>query len=99
MYSLNSEVDKLIGFIGGLIMAQKTFGALWDYAEQIESGRLTLEQASKYCRHLRDEAYRQARKFGRQATRFSLSNQLRQYWRFGVPCGLSCTCYGVNIQE
>jgi hypothetical protein len=78
-------------------MYQKTFGALWDYAAQIENGEMSVQQAEEnslddckvFCKEQRDSGFR--------VTCKTLNNQKREYWRFGVPCGLTCKCYLVNI--
>ena len=46
----------------------------------------------------RDEAWRKMKKAGRSVTRSVLKNQLRQYWGFGIPCGIVCDVYEVYEQ-
>jgi hypothetical protein len=80
-------------------MTQHTYAALWDYARQIESGEMTVEQAEALCKAERDRVAKAQRSTGRKARSFTLRGQLREWWRFGVPCGLSCTVFCVNIAD
>lgn len=77
-------------------MKQETFGALWLYAAEIQNGML-LEEAEK----LTKKAYLQRKKeLKQQGIKFytsSFGRQLRQYWGFGNPCGLTCTSRAINI--
>lgn len=79
-------------------MSQITKGALWEYAQDIRDGGLTIAQAEQACKDEINLLYKIAKKEGRKASRFTLRGQLRQYWGFGDPCGLTCTVYGLNIQ-
>jgi len=47
----------------------------------------------------RDAAWRELRKAGKVAKRWSNSGQIRQYWEFGVPCGDCCPVYYISIQD
>ena len=76
---------------------QFTFGALWDYAEEIRTGTMSVEQASKLCMKKASATAREQREQGKKASRCTLRGQLRQYWGLGVPCNLSCTVYVVNV--
>jgi hypothetical protein len=76
---------------------QKSFSALWDYATQIESGEMSIDQAENAC-HISAMAFaKEMRKQGYNAHMVRLGTQLREYWRFGVPCGLVCKCWLVNV--
>lgn len=76
---------------------QIAFGALWVFAEEIRSGEMSVEQASKLCMKKAAAEAKEQRKQGRKASRCTLRGQLRQYWGFGEPCGLTCTVYMVNV--
>jgi len=78
-------------------MTQFTYAALWDYAKEVEYGTLTVAQAEKLCRAERNRVAKARRSAGEKVRTFVLRNQTREYWRFGEPCGLSCTVYGLQI--
>jgi hypothetical protein len=78
-------------------MNQKIFSASWDYAAQIENGEITVQQAEENSLDDCKMFVKEQKDAGHKVTRSTLNNQKREYWRFGVPCGLSCKCYVVNI--
>lgn len=80
-------------------MAQESFGALWDYAPQLQAGTVTLEEASNRCKQARDARYRGLKSQGYHVRRFTLRGQLRQYWSFGTPCGLSAPSFYIDYKE
>ena len=78
-------------------MTQKTYGALWDYAQEIRAGRLTVAQATIYCLSDRNREAKALRKQGFKVLCGSLPNQLRPYWGWQDPCGLICNCYMLTV--
>lgn len=78
---------------------QQFFSALWDYAVRIRDGYLSVEQAQRMSLKERNAKAKELRRQGYRVKCFTMPNQLRQYWGFGDPCGLSCTVYGINITE
>jgi hypothetical protein len=75
---------------------QTTYAALWDFADEIENGRMSIEQGDKLCLQKRNAEIKRLKQSGFSPKGFSLGLQLRPYWRFGEPCGLYCKCYGIN---
>jgi len=73
------------------------YGALWNFADEIENGCMTIEEASLLCKKMRDKQCKEAKEAGLQAKRYVLRGQKREYWRLGVPCDMSCTCYIADI--
>ena len=45
------------------------------------------------ARAARDNRARELKKLGYKVRRWTLANQLRQYWSFGVACGGWCNVY------
>jgi hypothetical protein len=48
---------------------------------------------------MRDQAYRDAKRQGYKAKRWSMNNQIRQYWGLGDECNDVCTVYYVTIYQ
>jgi len=78
---------------------QKTFGALWDYANEIREGSLSLGEAESKTKQDCDVFCKEKRRQGFKVVRSSLGKQLRQYWGFGMDCGLTCKSWVVNVYE
>jgi hypothetical protein len=53
-------------------------------------------QTDAEAKAARDARYRELRLRGIPVTRSVLRGQLRQYWSFGVPCGIVAPCYYVT---
>ena len=75
---------------------QKSFAALWDFAREIELGTMTVPEANKECLIMRNRRAKILKRQGYTVHRWTMPNQLRQYWRMGEPCGLRCPAYMVG---
>lgn len=75
---------------------QLSFGALWDFAEDIKAGTLTIAEAGERCKALAASKAKELKTAGWTVRRWTLRGQVREYWSFGNPCGLACTCYMIN---
>jgi len=80
-----------------MFRTQKTYGALWDYAEEIKTGKLTIQEATGLCLSDRNREAKALRKQGLKVVCGSLPNQLRQYWSLGNPCNMVCNCYMLTV--
>jgi hypothetical protein len=76
---------------------QRSYAALWDYADEIRSGRTSIAEANKLCLSERNAEAKRLRQEGHKVVCSTLSGQLRQYWGLGVPCGLVCPAYYLTI--
>ena len=63
-----------------MFRTQKTYGALWDYSEEIRTGQLSIKAATKLCLVKRNTEAKALRKQGLKVVCGSLPNQLRPYW-------------------
>jgi hypothetical protein len=68
-------------------MAQHSFSRLWN-------GFATDADAKA----MRDKKYRELKSQGYRVTRFTLTNQVRQYAGLGQPDGRSCTVYMLDCR-
>lgn len=80
-------------------MLQFSYCAVWNFAEQIKDGSMSLTQANNRCKLLASDKARELGQLGYHVHRFTLRNQTRMYWAMGEYCGLSCTAYGVNASK
>jgi hypothetical protein len=76
---------------------QFSYAALWDFAQEIQSGIMTLENANAQCQSEAARLAKAKRKAGFKISRTTLKGQTREWWRLGEPCGLSCNMYIVNV--
>jgi hypothetical protein len=56
-------------------------------------------QTDADAKKARDAFWKQARAEGKNAKRWVLKNQIREWWAFGVPCGQMCDVYMVDIWD
>jgi len=56
---------------------------------------ITNEQAKA----ARDAEYKRLKALGFKVSRSVLKGQLRQYWSFGVSCGIVADCYQLTVYE
>ena len=76
---------------------QRSYAALWDYADEVRSGRMSIAEANKLCLRERNAEAKKLRQQGRKVLCSTLSGQLRQYWGLGEPCGLACSAYYLTV--
>ena len=76
---------------------QRSFAALWDYADEIRTGRMSIAHANKVCLGERNAEAKRLREQGQKVACSTLSGQLRQYWGLGEPCGLVCPVYLLTV--
>lgn len=79
-------------------MTQISFSRLWGNQAQRATRDYTPYKTDAEARADRDRAYRDAKRQGFRARRFSISGQCRPYWGFGDPCGHYCTVYYIDVQ-
>ena len=78
-------------------MGQQMYAALWDYPFEIRTGLITLDEANKLCRQRRAAAAKRYRAEGKKVKCWTLHGQLRPYWGFDNPCGMTCPGYMLNV--
>ncbi len=76
---------------------QRSYAALWDYADEIRTGRMSIIEANKLCLKERNTEAKRLRQQGQRVSCFTLSGQMRQYWGLGDPCGLVCPAYYLTV--
>lgn len=78
-------------------MTDLSFSRLWGWQGQRATREETPFVSDDAARAMRDQAYRDAKRQGYKARRWSLSGQMRQYWGLGDPCGDICTVYYLTV--
>lgn len=78
-------------------MTDLSFSRLWGWQGQRATSESTPFATDEAARAMRDQAYRDAKRQGYKARRWSLSGQMRQYWGLGDPCGDICTVYYLTV--
>jgi hypothetical protein len=80
-------------------VTQYTFRALWRFADEIRRGELTVADADCLCQLMAGRLARDKRRAGYEVRRHTTVAQVRRYWSPGVPCGLSCPVYVVEVEH
>lgn len=80
-------------------MNDMKFSTLWGSNEERATENWTPFPTDEAARRYRDEMYMLLRKQGKKARRWTMKNQIRQYWSFGVPCGDCCNVYHLTISN
>jgi hypothetical protein len=78
---------------------QFSYGALWDFAKDIQPGTLSVQAAGEKCKALAASKAKELRAAGWTVRQWTLRGQTREYWSLGNPCGLACTCYMINANR
>ena len=78
---------------------QFSFAALWDFAEDIKTGRLAVAEAGERCKALAASKAKELRAAGWTVKQWTLKAQTREYWNMGNPCGMVCTAYMINATK
>jgi len=81
------------------MLQQKSWWALSIYAAEIKSGSMTVVEGEAKCKQACDEFCRELKAKGIKYSRSIMRNQLKPYWGFGDPCGLSCKSWVVSWVE
>jgi hypothetical protein len=76
-----------------------SFGALWDYPQEIKSGVMSIAKADMLSKQAATEKATELKHHGWTVKRLTLRNQRRQYWGFNEPCGLVCTVYMIGATK
>ena len=80
-------------------MGQESFAALWNFEREIESGTMTVAKANKECLTVRNRWAKILKRQGHTVIRWTMPNQLRQYWSWNKPCGLRCPVYMLGYHK
>lgn len=78
-------------------MTDLSFSRLWGWQGERATREFTPFETDQAARAMRDQAYRDAKRQGHRARRWSMSGQIRQYWSFGDDCGDCCPVYYLTI--
>lgn len=72
------------------------YSVAWGSPDVHSTEENTVFSTNAEAKAARDAAWRAMKKEGRSVSRSVLKGQLRQYWSFGVPCGIFCDVYEIN---
>jgi len=94
---ISNDIATALKDLLGQGQVQRSYAALWDYADEIRTGRMSLREANDRCRQKRDSLARRAWLDGWATTCRDESGHTREYWGPGEPCGLSCPVYYLTL--
>jgi hypothetical protein len=80
-------------------MQEISFSTLWGWQGDRATRNHRPFATDAEAKAFRDQAYRDAKRQGLKARRWSNPNQIRQYWGFGDDCGEVCNVYYVTISK
>lgn len=80
------------------MLKTESYSVLWGYGNHRATRDYSPFKTNLEARQFRDAVYKEMRKRGIKARRYTLTGQVRQYWGFGDPCGHSCVVYELEYE-
>ena len=80
-------------------MTQLSFSRLWGSAEQQATETSIPFATDAEAKSARDTMARFYKALGVKTHRWTLANQTRQYWGWGIPCNDCCNSYHLDIDD